>query len=94
MKIVVRGNDVMKAYKILKRKLDAEGVFREMRDHRFYRSKSQKRIEKHKYAVARRRKEQAKREKDFERDERNAIIDSKKRAKQYKQQQRQRQQKK
>lgn len=69
------------------KKLDKEGVFRELREKRFFKSKPQKRREKQAMEIRRQRKEQRKRDETFEKLESRAIIDSKKRAREYKQKQ-------
>ncbi|WP_315923275.1 30S ribosomal protein S21 [Mesorhizobium sp. SP-1A] len=43
MEVKVRDNQVDKALRVLKRKLQAEGIFREMRQREFYESPSEKR---------------------------------------------------
>lgn len=42
MEVKVRDNQVDKALRVLKRKLQAEGIFREMRQREFYESPSEK----------------------------------------------------
>ena len=51
--VKVRNNDVGKAITILKRKINDEGVLRDLRKHEFHQTKSQKRRVKHKEAVKR-----------------------------------------
>ena len=53
MRITVRNNDVATALKILKRKMNDEGILKDLKKHEFYRTKSQKRREKHKEALKR-----------------------------------------
>lgn len=43
MEVKVRDNQVDRALRVLKRKLQAEGIFREMRQREFYESPSEKR---------------------------------------------------
>jgi ribosomal protein S21 len=59
MRIVVRNNDPMKAFKLLNRKLYEDNTFIELKEKQFFKSKGEKRREKQKKAVARQRKEQA-----------------------------------
>ena len=54
MKVEVIGNDVEKALKILKRNLSRDGLFREMRNRKFYEKPSVKK--KRKQAAARKNK--------------------------------------
>jgi ribosomal protein S21 len=62
MKIIVRNNDPLKAFKLLNRKLHQDNIFIELKERQFFKTKGEKRREKKKRAVARQRKEQAKRE--------------------------------
>jgi small subunit ribosomal protein S21 len=54
LKVDVVGNDVEKALKILKRNLSRDGLFREMRNRKYYEKPSVKR--KRKQAAARKNK--------------------------------------
>jgi small subunit ribosomal protein S21 len=54
LKVEVIGNDVEKALKILKRNLSRDGLFREMRNRKFYEKPSVKK--KRKQAAARKNK--------------------------------------
>jgi small subunit ribosomal protein S21 len=54
LKVDVVGNDVEKALKILKRNLSRDGLFREMRNRKFYEKPSVKK--KRKQAAARKNK--------------------------------------
>jgi small subunit ribosomal protein S21 len=54
LKVDVIGNDVEKALKILKRNLSRDGLFREMRNRKFYEKPSVKK--KRKQAAARKNK--------------------------------------
>lgn len=90
MQIIVKNNDAIKAYRVLMKKLNNEykgNFFKFLQETEVYMSKSQKRILKRKRAVSEIRKEQAKRIKSFEKEETNQIIDSKKRAKEFKKKQ-------
>lgn len=51
--IKVRNNDVGRAITMLKRKMNDEGVLRDLKKHDFHQTKSQKRRLKHKEAVKR-----------------------------------------
>lgn len=53
MKVEVRNNNVDRAIQVLKRKLIAEGVFKEMQERRFYEKPSDKKRRKLRAAVAR-----------------------------------------
>lgn len=59
MRIIVRNNDPMKAFKLLNRKLYEDNTFNDLKDKQFFKSKGEKRREKKKKAIARQRKEQA-----------------------------------
>jgi len=54
--IVVRDNNIDQALRILKKKLQREGVFREMKQRRFYEKPSEKRVREEQEAVRRTRK--------------------------------------
>ena len=56
MHVFVRDNDVAKALRILKKKMQREGIFRELKAKRAYEKPSEKRIRKRAEAVRRRRK--------------------------------------
>ncbi len=56
MEITVLDNNVDKAIKVLKRKLQQEGLFREMKQRKFYEKPSVKRKRKEKEAQRRLRK--------------------------------------
>jgi len=56
MYIKVRNNDVGKAYKILSRKLNNEGIFKKLKEKRYHITKGEKKRLKHKEAVARAKK--------------------------------------
>jgi small subunit ribosomal protein S21 len=56
VQVFVRDNDVGKALRVLKKKMQREGVFRELKAKRAYEKPSEKRIRKKAEAVRRRRK--------------------------------------
>ncbi len=56
MHITVRDNNVDQALRVLKKKLQREGVLKEMRQRRFYEKPSQKRVREKQEAVRRFRK--------------------------------------
>lgn len=56
VQVFVRDNDVEQALRILKRKMQREGVFREMRRRRFYEKPSDKTSREKTEAIRRRRK--------------------------------------
>ena len=56
MYVKVRNNDVSKAYRILSRKLNNEGIFKKLKEKKYHMTKGEKRRIKHKEAVARLRK--------------------------------------
>lgn len=56
MQVFVRDNDVAKALRILKKKMQREGIFRELKAKRAYEKPSERRIRKRAEAVRRRRK--------------------------------------
>jgi small subunit ribosomal protein S21 len=56
MQIAVQGNDIEKALKLLKRKLQTDGVLKELKNKRFYEKPSVKRKRKQMEAERRRRK--------------------------------------
>ncbi|KAB0677009.1 30S ribosomal protein S21 [Aureimonas leprariae] len=60
MKVDVRNNNVDQALKALKRKLQREGVFREMRARRAYEKPSEKRVRQKQEAIRRARKAERK----------------------------------
>ena len=61
MQVFVRDNDVAKALRILKKKMQREGIFRELKAKRAYEKPSEKRVRKQAEAVRRRRKLERKR---------------------------------
>jgi len=64
MYVKVRNNDVGKAYKILSRKLNNEGIFKKLKEKRHHITKGEKKRLKHKEAVARLRKLERKQQED------------------------------
>jgi small subunit ribosomal protein S21 len=56
LQILVRNNDVDQALKVLKKRLQREGVFRELRRKRFYEKPSERRAREKGEAVRRQRK--------------------------------------
>ncbi|SKA26732.1 30S ribosomal protein S21 [Consotaella salsifontis] len=56
MKVDVRDNNVDQALRVLKKKLQREGVFREMKARRSYEKPSERRIREHKDAIRRAKK--------------------------------------
>lgn len=61
MQIIVRDNNVDQALRALKKKLQREGVYREMRLRRHYEKPSEKRVREHAAAISRARKAERKR---------------------------------
>jgi small subunit ribosomal protein S21 len=65
MQVIVRDNNVDQALRVLKKKLQREGVYREMKLRRHFEKPSEKRAREHVAAVSRARKADRKRaEKD------------------------------
>ena len=64
MKITVYNNDIAKAYRILQKKLDNEGILRELKEREFFRSKGEKKRLERKRGIARYKKQEKKREKE------------------------------
>ena len=56
MQVLVRDNNVEQALRVLKKKLQREGVFREMKERRHYEKPSEKRVREKAEAVRRARK--------------------------------------
>lgn len=56
MKVVVRENNIDQALRVLKKTMQRDGVFRDMRTKRAYEKPSEKRVRKAAEAVRRRRK--------------------------------------
>ncbi len=57
VQISVRDNNVDQALKILKRKLQKEGLFKEIKQRRFYEKPSEKKVRKAQEAVRRSKKQ-------------------------------------
>lgn len=62
MKVIVRNGDVNQALRVVKRKLQQEGVFREMRNREAYEKPSDKRRREKGEAVRRKQRELRKRQ--------------------------------
>lgn len=56
MQVIVRDNNVDQALRVLKKKMQREGIFREMKARRSYEKPSQKRVREQAEAVRRSRK--------------------------------------
>ncbi|WP_048645374.1 30S ribosomal protein S21 [Nitratireductor soli] len=56
MQVIVRDNNIDQALRVLKKKLQREGVFREMKARRAYEKPSEKRTRQHAEAIRRARK--------------------------------------
>ena len=56
MQVIVRDNNVEQAMRALKKKLQREGVFREMKERRAYEKPSERRVRERAQAIARQRK--------------------------------------
>jgi len=56
MRVLVRDNNVEQAMRALKKKLQREGVFREMKERRAYEKPSERRVRERAQAIARQRK--------------------------------------
>ncbi|MEM8975183.1 MAG: 30S ribosomal protein S21 [Pseudomonadota bacterium] len=61
MQIFVRDNNIDQAMRVLKKRMQREGVFRELKAKRAYEKPSEKRIRKKAEAIRRRRKLERKR---------------------------------
>ena len=61
MQVIVRDNNVDQALKVLKKKMQREGVFREMKLRRAYEKPSERRVREKAESVRRHRKLQRKR---------------------------------
>lgn len=62
MKVAVRDGKIEQAIKVLKRKMQSEGIFRQMRECEFFEKPSEKRKRKEAEAVRRHKKELRKRD--------------------------------
>ncbi len=56
MQVVVRDNNIDQALRVLKKRMQREGVFREMKSGRFYEKPSERRSREKKEAIRRNRK--------------------------------------
>lgn len=56
MQVLVRDNNVDQALRVLKKKMQREGLFREMRERRSYEKPSERRVREKAQAIARQRK--------------------------------------
>ena len=65
MKVEVRNGNVDKAIRVLKNKLQQEGVFNELREREYYMTKGEKRRKAKASAIRRAKKEEEKRLREF-----------------------------
>jgi len=56
MQVIVRDNNVEQALRALKKKMQREGLFREMKERRAYEKPSERRVRERAQAIARQRK--------------------------------------
>ncbi|MBB3310254.1 small subunit ribosomal protein S21 [Rhizobium sp. BK196] len=56
MQVIVRDNNVEQALRALKKKMQREGLFREMKERRAYEKPSERRVREKAQAIARQRK--------------------------------------
>jgi len=56
MQVLVRDNNIDQALRVLKKRMQREGIFREMRDRRFYEKPSEARVREKQDAIRRSRK--------------------------------------
>jgi small subunit ribosomal protein S21 len=56
MQVIVRDNNIEQAIRALKKKMQREGLFREMRERRAYEKPSERRVRERGQAIARQRK--------------------------------------
>lgn len=56
MQVLVRDNNVDQALKVLKKKMQREGLFREMKKRRAYEKPSERRVREKAHAISRHRK--------------------------------------
>jgi small subunit ribosomal protein S21 len=61
LQVFVKDNDIGRALRVLKKKMQREGIFREMRQHRAYEKPSERRVREKAEGVRRRRKMMRKR---------------------------------
>lgn len=81
MKIIVRNNDAMKAYKILMKKLKKDGFSDELRKKQHFISKGDKKRIRLKKAIVEHKKDQEKKKEILIKEEKRMIIDAKRRTK-------------
>ena len=62
LKVEVRNNDITKALRVLKKRMQNEGIFNELREREYYTSRSENRRRAKAAAIRRQRREEAKRE--------------------------------
>ena len=62
MKIYVKNNNVVKAYKLLNKKLQGEGFYKDIQSRAYFKSKGQRKREAHAIAVVREKRRQEKAE--------------------------------
>ena len=65
MKIIVRNNNVDKAIRVLKNKLQQEGVFNELREREYYMTKGEKKRKAKAAAIRRNKKAMEKRLEEY-----------------------------
>ena len=65
MRVEVRNGNVDQAIRVLKKKLQQDGLFNELREREYYTSRSERRRRAKAAAIRRQRKEDAKREEEF-----------------------------
>lgn len=56
MQVLVRDNNIDQALKVLKKRMQRDGIFREMKQRRAYEKPSERRVREHQEAVRRHRK--------------------------------------
>ena len=78
MKIYVKNNDVNKALRIMKKKLLVEGVMKDVRENKYFRSKGEEKRLAQKAGRKRWEKKRIKLEQQFIREEMNAIRNNRK----------------
>ena len=65
MRVEVRNNNVEKAIRVLKKKLQQEGIFNELREREAFMSKGEKKRKAKAAAIRRQRREEVKREEEL-----------------------------
>jgi ribosomal protein S21 len=80
MKVYVNNNNINQAYKVLSKRLNDEGFFRELRDREFFSTRTQKKRLKREKAIVRIKKEERKRLAQFSREEQNLVFRSKRKS--------------